>query len=691
MSENDGSSKPQGEVSTSSEAALDSDSVRDVFVSYASQDVIVANAVVLALERSRVTCWIAPRDVIPGALYADGIIRAITGSKAFVLVLSQHAIASKHVGKEVERASSKGRPIVTLRTDTAPLTRSLEYFLSESQWIDFQAGRETTALTKVVDAVRRHMTAEHPPEDRAESNTPGIAKFPGNDNRVGMRRLRRRSIAAMAVVGVLALAAAYFTVGRHGRFTPRSEAELPGASIPAVPAGPIISEKSVAVLPFVDMSEKKDQEYFSDGLSEELIDMLSKISDLRVPARTSSFYFKGKSEDIPTIAKRLLVAHILEGSVRKSGNHIRITVQLVRADNGYHVWSQTYDRTVDDIFKVQDDIAGAVVKALKISLLDSGISVASQTSNADAYLLYLKGTALFQRNNPQDNDASIATLNESLKLDPVYAPTWAMLARAQRMNYEFGHAKYADASASVHTAAERSVELDPKLPAAHVALAVGYYLDWNWDAADEALKRALALEPGNPLALHFASFLALDRAQNDLALRYAEAALVRDPLDFSAITTIQRISLIAGQNEIAEAQFRKCVDLYPAQGGVHATFAYYRFLKGDVAGALVEIEKEPEESDRLFDRVLFLDALGRRPEADADFALFIKKYAASTPFSVAATYARRGDADHAFEWLERAYQQHDDDLPSLKNSLGFKGLHADPRFKAMRRKMNLPE
>jgi TolB-like protein len=135
------------------------------------------------------------------------------------------------------------------------------------------------------------------------------------------------------------------------------------------------------VLPFVDMSEKKDQEYFSDGLSEELIDILTKVSDLRVPARTSSFYFKGKSEDIPTIARRLLVAHVLEGSVRKSGNHMRITVQLVRADTGYHVWSQTYDRQVDDIFKVQDEIAGAVVKALKISLVGGALPEAAGTQN----------------------------------------------------------------------------------------------------------------------------------------------------------------------------------------------------------------------------------------------------------------------------------------------------------------------
>lgn len=198
-----------------------------------------------------------------------------------------------------------------------------------------------------------------------------------------------------AVVVVLALA--YVTVDKVW-LSKHAQVEDPAAAIaPASIPIAVIPQKSVAVLPFVDMSEKKDQAYFADGLSEELIDMLTKISDLQVPARTSSFYFRDKQATIADIAKALAVAHVLEGSVRKSGKTIRITAQLVRADNGYHVWSETYDRQIDDIFKVQDDIAGSVVKSLKVSLLAGGASRSIPTTNTDAYTSYLQARDLFQR------------------------------------------------------------------------------------------------------------------------------------------------------------------------------------------------------------------------------------------------------------------------------------------------------
>jgi TolB-like protein len=309
----------------------------DVFVSCASQDAAVANSIVENLEQHGLRCWIAPRDVKPGAQYADAIVRAINEAKAVVLVMSGSAVGSSHVGKEIERGSSKRRPIIAFRIDAAPLNHALEYFLSESQWIDVPKLGMPAALVRLKYAV-----------GGVSANT----AQPIPTVRRGVGLAKRIGIAAGIVIalGVAIASGMHFWSSNHSRMqSPPAAPTVPVAS--ATPSVPI-SEKSVAVLPFVDMSEKKDQEYFSDGLSEELIDMLTKVSDLRVPARTSSFYFKGKSEDDPTIAKRLLVAHVLEGSVRKSGDHMRITVQLVRADNGYHVWSQTYDRKVDDIFKV---------------------------------------------------------------------------------------------------------------------------------------------------------------------------------------------------------------------------------------------------------------------------------------------------------------------------------------------------
>src|SRR5438046_837781 len=235
-----------------------------------------------------------------------------------------------------------------------------------------------------------------------------------------------------AILAVMAVALTYFVVdkfwlSRHIT-TERPAPPIASVALGTAPAAMAISDKSVAVLPFLDMSEKKDQEYFSDGLSEELIDMLTKIPDLRVPARTSSFYFKGKSEDIPNIARRLMVAHVLEGSVRKSGNYLRVTAQLVRADNGYHLWSETYDRQLDDIFKVQDEIAGAVVKALKVSLGADEVPRAAGISNPAAHALLLQAEYFLYRSTPDGYTKAIGYYQQAIQLDPDSAPGWAGLS-----------------------------------------------------------------------------------------------------------------------------------------------------------------------------------------------------------------------------------------------------------------------
>src|SRR5260370_1476574 len=236
-----------------------------------------------------------------------------------------------------------------------------------------------------------------------------------------------------AIFAVMAVALTYFAVDKFW-LSQHVTIEHPATPIASValstaPTTTAISEKSVAVLPFIDMSEKKDQEYFADGMAEELIDMLTKIQDLRVSARTSSFYFKGKSEDIPTIARRLMVAHVLEGSVRKYGNHLRVTAQLVRADNGYHLWSETYDRNLDDVFKVQDDIAGSVVKALKISIMKADLPRGAPTANSEAHTLYLQALSLARFSNTADSLLAHDDLQRPLRLNPRFALAWGELAQ----------------------------------------------------------------------------------------------------------------------------------------------------------------------------------------------------------------------------------------------------------------------
>jgi TolB-like protein len=355
---------------------------RDAFVSYANQDTGVADAVCASLERRGLSCWIAPRDVVPGALYADSIVRAINGTKLMVLVLSQHSVASPHVSKEIERASSKRRPIIALRIDTAPLTPALEYFLSESQWVDATKGGLDAALTRLSEAVRVSLLAPaHALAAPTGSSGAAVTAAPPS----GPRAARHSPWVYAVPVAAMALTFAYRIADKWLHPPVAAPVAATGGSDRQAAA----VDKSVAVLPFEDLSENKDQAYFSDGLSGELIDLLAKVPGLRVPARTSSFYFKGKQATLQEIAKALNVTHVLEGTVRKSGQTLRITTDLVRVDTGTPMWSETYDRKLDDIFKIQDDIAGSVVSALKVSLLGGTVPRATPTANSAAYTAYL--------------------------------------------------------------------------------------------------------------------------------------------------------------------------------------------------------------------------------------------------------------------------------------------------------------
>ena len=318
----------------------------------------------------------APRDVTPGSQYADEIVGAINDAKILVLVLSEHAVASTHVGKELERASSKRRRIIALRIDAAPLTRSFEYFLSESQWIDVAALGMPGALTKLTQAVGQGLA----PSSWVSPGLGDDASNPADRKRKPSYLTIKRLIAAAVFVVVAAI-----VVGVMVRYWPSKQGD---AQSPPVAA---ISDKSIAVLPFVDMSEKKDQEYFADGMAEEILDLLTKIPGLTVIGRTSSFQFKGKNEDLRTIGAKLNAAYVLEGSVRKSGDQVRITAQLINTRTGAHEWSETYDRPIGDVLKLQDAIAAAVVRELQLSVAPGYLNSRSALKNAEAYDLYLRG------------------------------------------------------------------------------------------------------------------------------------------------------------------------------------------------------------------------------------------------------------------------------------------------------------
>jgi adenylate cyclase len=500
-----------------------------------------------------------------------------------------------------------------------------------------------------------------------------------------------------AIFAVMAVALTYFAVDKFW-LSQHVTTEHPATPIASValstaPATAAISDKSVAVLPFIDMSEKKDQEYFADGMAEELIDMLTKIQDLRVPARTSSFYFKGKSEDIPTIARRLMVAHVLEGSVRKYGNHLRVTVQLVRADSGYHLWSQTYDRDLHDVFKVQDEIANAVVQALQISLMGGPLTrQKGGTQNLEAYLLYLRASKEVLAYSATGLKDARKYAEQAIKLDPDFILAWTMLGWVNINLAQLRELPVRDGYERARQLGQHALQVSPDLADAHLLL--GYIhrtYDWDWAAAQSEARQGLALDPKVWNALELNGQVAASIGDWDDAERYFRQVLVNDPLNpqthWDVGTTLYR----AGRFAAAETEYRKLIELAPDFAWTRAYLALTLLAESKAAAALVMAEQEVDEASRLDVLPIVLQAAGRQAEADAALKALTAKFADSDAYYVAMNYAYRHDHDLTLQWLERAYKQKDSGFVEIVGQPFFKTLAADPRYKAFLRKMNLPE
>lgn len=450
-------------------------------------------------------------------------------------------------------------------------------------------------------------------------------------------------------------------------------------------------EKSIAVLPFVDMSEKHDQGYFSDGLSEELIDMLTKVSELRVPARTSSFYFKGKSEDIATIAQRLHVAHVLEGSVRKSGNALRVTAQLIRADNGYHLWSETYDRDLKDVFKVQDDIAGAVVSALKVHLLSpqSAAHAARRTANTEAYNLYLQGRESFNRGDVEGYQRAVTKFAAATALDPHYAAAYAALALAQFWLADGTGGDEAGYESALESAS-KAVAFAPELGAGYAARGfVRAVHSYDFAGAMADLDEALALSPHDAEVLHRSAVVLAIHGNLPAAIGREKEALELDPL--SAEIYMRLGFFYAANKQLAEARsmYEKALAIAPSSLRARHNLGRLDVFENRPEQALAAFRHIESKEWSLSGQAMAEYSLGH---VDASQRLLNQLIAmGDDTWDVALVYAWRGENDHALEWLERAYERRETGLPWIKIMPELGGLRSDARYLALLRKMNLPE
>jgi TolB-like protein/Flp pilus assembly protein TadD len=469
-----------------------------------------------------------------------------------------------------------------------------------------------------------------------------------------------------------------------------------GADTADKPSGrpPVAAEAasaSIAVLPFADMSPEKDQEYFSDGLAEELLNVLAKIEGLRVAARTSSFSFKGTNVDIATVAKRLNVASVLEGSVRKAGNRVRITAQLVNAADGFHLWSETFDRELDDIFAVQDEIARAVADALEITLLgDAAGQAPHHSQNVEAYNFYLQARHFVRRRQSnEDFERAIRYSEQAVALDPDYALAWVGLAYARTNQADAGHVSAEEALAGALPAIQKALELDENLAAAWAVLGeIKAELQWDWAGAEEALGRARELEPENPEVLRRQAELASFVGRLDEAVDLARRAVEVDPLNALAYGVLGTNLYTAGRLEEAEEVAQIGFELNPAWFVFR--LADLELARSQPEAALTLLERDDlSTTATTFYRVLIYHALGLERESDTALGEYVEQAQNRREYRIATAHAFRGEVDEAFEWLQRAYALHDCELRFVRFDPLLSGLHDDPRWPVFIEKMGL--
>ena len=495
-----------------------------------------------------------------------------------------------------------------------------------------------------------------------------------------------------AIIVVLVVALGYFAYDKFIDSPSREAALLEARARARAAAGQEATpgfDRSIAVLPFINMSDDADNEYFSDGLSEELLNLLAQIPELKVVSRSSSFQFKGEKIDVKEAAQKLNVAHVLEGSVRKSGKQIRITAQLIKADDGYHMWSETYDRSLDDIFAIQDEISAAVVAALKVELL--GEAPRAEVVNAEAYTLFLKARYLYSKWGKENFERAIEAFRQALIIEPEYADAWASLSVAYLTQTTSGYRPRDEGLALARDAVDRALSYNPGLAAAWARLSlIQSRFDWDWAGAEASLQKALDLAPNDYRVLSAAGSLSGTLDRLDDALAYYRRILDKEPLELISLYNVSEVLLKQGRLDESKAAFRRLLELNPEDWGTHTQLAIILLLQGDSQEAWRELDLEVDPLQQEFGRILALSSLDRKDEAAAMLDAYIEKNKSWAAFPIADIYAWQGDVDSAFSWLQRAIEQRDSSLTNILTDPLLTSLHDDPRWLELLEQMDLP-
>lgn len=674
---------------------------RAIFLSYASQDAEAAQNICAALRAGGIEVWFDQRELRGGDAWDHKIRQQIRDCALFIPVISVNTQTRQEGYFRLEWRLADQRThlmarnkafIVPVSIDGTPESSAdVPESFSSVQWTRLPSGATSPAFA---DRVLHLLSSEadsssvsFPPQPSAapDTSTPSRPPASGNTATVRMRFLLSL-IAVLVVIGVGYWVMDTFVLSKRPAAAVQQLAPKGQSSASAQGGAP---EKSIAVLPFLDLSEKKDQEYFSDGLSEELIDLLAKTPGLEVIARTSSFYFKGRQATIGEIAKTLNVANVIEGSVRKAGNTLRVTAQLIRARDGVDLWSETYDRDLKDVFKVQDDIARGVVEKLKLTLLPNASDMEPRTQNTDAYNLYLQGRYFLVRDSESDLSKAQDFFQKAAALDPSYASAWAAQGTVAIRRIANAFVGMDQGLAAARAAASKALQLDPNNGDGCAVLATELLMRTKWQEAESTATRCVRGNPDNPLVLLTAAVTARQLGHDEDSLSLFHQILAHDPLNLLASRYLARTLYYAGRLPDAEAAIHHVIDFNPTQPGAQYELGRILLAKGDRVAAFAAFEAETGAGWRIFGLALDCHPTDHRARADDALAQMLR-HPAGKEFQIGETYSYCGDADRAFEWLNAAINQ-DSGIVWLRNDPLLKGLTSDSRYEALLRKANLPE
>jgi TolB-like protein/Flp pilus assembly protein TadD len=654
-----------------------------VFLSYASEDASAAQRIADALRTAGVEVWFDKTELRGGDAWDQKIRHQIQTCALFVPIVSQHTQErlEGYFRREWKLAVERTHDIAEQKPFLVPVvvdaTRDQEAFVPDGfravQWTRLPGGETPSDF---IELIKRLLSPELSPMSAVSGAAPG--------RREPMRAAWRSKAVLLAILALVVFAAlAYFVadkfwISKHLTPTPAAFAPPP---------------HSVAVLPFVNMSGDKEQEYFSDGLTEELLNSLAEINELQVAARTSAFSFKGKDTDLGTIARKLNVGAILEGSVRRSGNTVRITAQLINAVTGFHLWSKSYDRDLGDVLKLQTEIATAVAEALKVTLLGD-ISQKIElggTRNPAAFDAYLRASKAYQtrHDTAKDVPAAIATYTEAIRLDPNFALAFAGRSFALT-TYTAAVATGAAAREGFEKAesdARRALALAPELAEAYMALASVFEngtLDFA--RASEEYERAVALAPGNAQVLRASAEFAAYMGHFDAAIAAARRAVVLDPLDRRSHSILGRALYDARRYGEAATAYSEAISLNPDFKQAYAVRGLAFYGLGDLESARASCETKRDYWGSQQCLAVLYDKLGRHADAEAE----LKKLDDGAAYQYATIYAQWGDRAKALEWLDIAMRLRDTGLLHLKTDPLMDPLRQEPRFQAIERDLKFP-